>query len=142
MTTHTDAPADDLVERLEARTVQRLAQNWRKGLKCPECDADADRPKCMWDCGPSCPRLDPHAYDFSPYTSHPDPLSHEAAARIRSLEAQRDEAVGLLRESIDLTGLCTTPDRFGEAGSGEVFLRMTAHNARSRAFLDSLKEGR
>lgn len=100
MTTHTDAPADDLVKRLEARTVQRLAQNWRKGLKCPECDADADRPKCMWDCGPSCPRLDPHAYDFSPYTSHPDPLSHEAAARIRSLEEQRDEAVGLLTEAL------------------------------------------
>lgn len=45
------------------------------------------------------------------------------------------EAKRLLAESVDLTGLCTTPERFSECGSGEVFLRMTAHNAQARAFL-------
>lgn len=57
------------------------------------------------------------------------------AATIKALIAELREARGLLSESADLTGLCTTPDRFSECGTGEVFLRMTAHNAEARAFL-------
>lgn len=59
----------------------------------------------------------------------------EAATLIEAQAAEIEEARRLLAESADLTALCTTPDRFGEAGSGEVFLRMTAHNAKARAFL-------
>jgi len=56
-------------------------------------------------------------------------------ATIKALIAELREARGLLSESADLTGLCTTPDRFSECGTGEVFLCMTAHNAKARAFL-------
>ncbi len=56
-------------------------------------------------------------------------------ATIKALIADLAEAKRLLAESVDLTGLCTTPERFSECGSGEVFLRMTAHNAQARAFL-------
>ena len=54
---------------------------------------------------------------------------------LKALIAELREARGLLSESADLTGLCTTPDRFSECGTGEVFLCMTAHNAKARAFL-------
>ena len=64
-----------------------------------------------------------------------DPMWTEAAILIEAQAAEIEEARRLLAESADLTSLCTTPDRFGEAGSGEVFLRMTAHNAQVRAFL-------
>ena len=62
------------------------------------------------------------------------------AALIEAQAAEIEEARRMLSESADLTSLCTTPDRFGEAGSGEVFLRMTAHNAQVRAFLASRTE--
>lgn len=62
------------------------------------------------------------------------------AALIEAQAAEIEEARRLLSESADLTSLCTTPERFGEAGSGEVFLRMTAHNAQVRAFLASRTE--
>ena len=57
------------------------------------------------------------------------------ATLIEAQAAEIEEARRMLSESADLTSLCTTPERFGEAGSGEVFLRMTAHNAQVRAFL-------
>ena len=60
---------------------------------------------------------------------------NEAATLIEAQAAEIEEARRLLSESADLTSLCTTPERFGEAGSGEVFLRMTAHNAKVRALL-------
>ena len=62
------------------------------------------------------------------------------ATLIEAQAAEIEEARRMLSESADLTSLCTTPDRFGEAGSGEVFLRMTAHNAQVRAFLASRTE--
>jgi hypothetical protein len=61
-------------------------------------------------------------------------------ATCRALLDRLDALEGLLRESVDLTGLCTTPERFSESGTGEVFLRMTAHNAKARAFLSRGKD--
>ena len=74
-------------------------------------------------------------------SSYGPPLYRRDQATL--IEAQAAEIEGarrMLSESADLTSLCTTPDRFGEAGSGEVFLRMTAHNAQVRTFLASRTE--
>src|SRR5262245_47847597 len=83
--------SEDLVARLRERTRSRLPPEWRKDRLCPECKTGADRPKCFWDMGPSCPRLDPDNYEPSPYVVEPDPLSQEAAKRIEELEDEIDE---------------------------------------------------
>ncbi len=79
--------SDDLKARLRARTRKTLPNDWKKGLKCPDCGSDADRPKCMWDHGPSCARHDPDAYDPPPYAYVADKDCTEALARIEALEA-------------------------------------------------------
>ncbi|WP_420478291.1 hypothetical protein [Brevundimonas sp. FT23028] len=97
----TDAPADDLVERLKATD---LVDNGHGGGKLVR--------------------------------RNPDGL--EAAARIRSLEAQRDEAVGLLREAVpELETYPDEPDDVDRAAWLSNGLKR-----RTVAFLDSLKEGR
>lgn len=75
----------ELVNKLEARTIEHLPTDWQEGRKCPECGSDATRPKCFYEMGPSCPRHDPDAYDESPFVKSPDPLSQEAAQAIRFL---------------------------------------------------------
>jgi hypothetical protein len=77
-----------VVERLRARTVDALPANWQKGLKCPDCDASADRPKCFFEKGAGCPRHDPHEYDPSPFVRKPDALSTEAADALTTLAAE------------------------------------------------------
>lgn len=104
MTTHTDAPADDLAGRLknDARGAY-LRRPWR-GKGGLQRDLNA------------------------------------AVARIRSLEAQRDEAVGLLvrcRVGIEVlrTMLNSRKLTAGVEASDDLLSAL-------RAFLDSLKEGR
>lgn len=63
---------DEIITQLRARTVRSLPQDWKKERLCPECGVDADRPKCMLDMGPSCPRHDPDNYEPSPYVTRPD----------------------------------------------------------------------
>ncbi len=77
---------DEVIAKLRARSVELLPRNWREGRKCPECDADATRPKCMWDMGPSCPRLDPTNYEPSPYVNQPDELCSTAADLLEKLK--------------------------------------------------------
>lgn len=53
---------------------------------------------------------------------------------------ERDEAVRLGGEMADLLALSTNPDRFGEAGTGDVYLRMVAAERRFRAFLTTMEK--
>lgn len=76
---------EDLCEKLEARTVQTLPKDWRKNLTCPNCGADANRQKCMFDLGGDCPRHNPENYDPSPYIDIPDELCVTAAAELRKI---------------------------------------------------------
>ena len=145
MTTHTDAPADDLVERLEK---YRPINEWGAGehhvildeaaarIRSLEAQRDeAQRRRDAW-------RKKAEGYDAvclalrekvgSPWPPHMSRLlwaGIAAAEKTRAdrAEAQRDEAVGLLRE------LMGTHD--ADALSDDIFLRC-------EAFLDSLKEGR
>ena len=75
---------DDLIRRLRARIFKRLPRDWQKGLKCPECGVGADRPKCAFEMGGSCPRHDPNNYEPSPYVSEPDKDCIEAADALAS----------------------------------------------------------
>lgn len=52
---------------------------------------------------------------------------------------ERDEAVRLASEMADLLALATTPERFGEAGTGDVYLRMVAAERKFRAFLTTME---
>jgi len=91
---------EKLTKRLRARTGQTLPADWKKERKCPGCGANADRQKCMWDMGGSCPRHDPDNYEPSPWVLSPDAtcaaaadLIDQQAARIAELETERDEYV-------------------------------------------------
>lgn len=53
---------------------------------------------------------------------------------------ERDEAVRLASEMADLLALATTPERFGEAGTGDVYLRMVAAERKFRAFLTTMEK--
>lgn len=75
-------PADELRKR--TKTV--LPKDWQKDRDCPECGAKADRPKCMWEMGGSCPRHDPANYEPSPLVRQPDELCHGAAALLDECE--------------------------------------------------------
>lgn len=79
--------AETLAEALRQRTKRLLPRDWQKGRKCPQCDTDADRQKCMWDMGGSCPRHDPDNYEPSPYKEVPDKLCHDAANELDRLRA-------------------------------------------------------
>lgn len=89
-----------VVERLNIRTVEYLPENWKAGLKCPECDGSAERQKCMWDRGGGCPRHNARYYEPSPYKIKPDKDCAEAADLItrlaRELAAARQEIVDTL----------------------------------------------
>lgn len=76
-----------LVEALRERTVRALPQGWWEDpdRECPECGVGAQRQKCMWDLGGSCPRNEPDAYDPSPWIQVPDPLCSAAAKLIEEL---------------------------------------------------------
>lgn len=86
------------VEKLRKRTVKTLPANWQKGLKCPDCGSDADRPKCMWDHGPSCVRHDPDAYEPPAWMEIPDPDCAESADMLEALAARVDELEAELHE--------------------------------------------
>ena len=111
MTTHTDAPADDLVARLTARRTQkRWVLTGRGGYV---------------------------------QRDNPDRLCSEAAARIRSLEAQRDEAVGLLRRSNEALANVTAFEWDAREIMGNTNFEICKHaREQVRAFLDSLTEKR
>lgn len=120
MTTHTDAPADDLVTRLNARADHYLRRAEimakyadtvdRSDLYAAIADGDADAEHVL------------------------AATMREAAARIRSLEAQRDEAVGLLR---------TLEDERKREGATFAHLKRAVAVAWSKVFfLDSLTEKR
>jgi hypothetical protein len=93
------ATREGLIERLRARTNRSLPKDWQKGRNCPECDVGAERPKCFYDLGGSCPRHDPNNYEPSPYVMVPDALCQEAADTVERLERAltfyRDEAEAL-----------------------------------------------
>jgi len=86
-----EGPHDALIERLKAKTKRGLPADWQKERLCPECDAAADRPKCMWEMGGNCPRHDPDNYKPSPYVVTVDPLCTEAATALASLQAELAE---------------------------------------------------
>lgn len=75
-----------LVKQLRNRFKKVLPSGWKKELKCPECGSIADRPKCFYEWGSSCPRHDPDNYDPSPYKKVPDQLCLDAADRIEELQ--------------------------------------------------------
>ena len=76
----------ELVKRLRGRTTKKLFNDWHVGRDCPECGSMADRPKCLLDYGPSCPRHDPDAYDPPAWDHVADKDCAEAADRIEALE--------------------------------------------------------
>jgi hypothetical protein len=80
----------ELVKRLRGRTTKKLFNDWHVGRDCPECGSMADRPKCLLDYGPSCPRHDPDAYDPPAWDHVADKDCAEAADRIEALTAERD----------------------------------------------------
>lgn len=82
-----DKELDDLVQRLNKRTVKILPADWQKGRKCPDegCGASADRPKCFFELGPSCPRHDPDAYEPPAWVISPDKDCKAAADAITAL---------------------------------------------------------
>jgi len=81
---------EELVKRLRGRTTKKLSIDWQVGRDCPECGSMADRPKCLWDYGPSCPRHDPDAYDPPAWDHVADKDCAEAADRIEALAEARD----------------------------------------------------
>ena len=87
----------ELVTRLRDRTVTELPEDWKKGRKCPDCGAAANRPKCAWDKGGACPRHEPENYDPNPYVEVPDPLCVEAADYIERASAENKR----LRDALD-----------------------------------------
>jgi len=92
--TQDDGEAVALIGRLRARTITSLPRDWYKGRKCPEmgCLASAERPKCVFELGGACPRLDPDAYDKSPYVETPDQDCVAAADLIATISRQLAEA--------------------------------------------------
>jgi hypothetical protein len=82
--------SDDLVKRLRGRTTKKLSIDWQVGRDCPECGSMADRPKCLWGYGPSCPRHDPDAYDPPAWDHVADKDCAEAADRIEALTAKNE----------------------------------------------------
>jgi hypothetical protein len=80
--------SDELVKRLRGRTTKKLFNDWHVGRDCPECGSMADRPKCLLDYGPSCPRHDPDAYDPPAWDHVADKDCAEAADRIEALTAK------------------------------------------------------
>lgn len=110
---------DELVMRLSKKERCYLPANWQKGLKCPECASVADRPKCFYELGGSCPRHDPDNYEPSPYVTVPDKDCSEAATAIATLEAE-------------LAAMKARGDRLAEAL--EPFVTGAAH---TRIFLQS-----
>lgn len=47
----------------ELKAAVELKRGWQKGLNCPQCGANADRPKCVFELGGDCPRHDVDNYD-------------------------------------------------------------------------------
>jgi hypothetical protein len=88
----------ELAERLRARNIRVLPSGWQKGLKCPECHAGAERPKCLFEMGGACPRHDPENYDPSPFETRPDPLCAEAANLIEALNTRTNSHDALIAE--------------------------------------------
>jgi len=78
---------EELVAALRSRTKKVLSKNWLAGRECPECGSEADRPKCMWDFGPNCPRLDPDNYSPPAWEYVPDKDCATAADRLKALAA-------------------------------------------------------
>lgn len=104
-------PLPELVAALRARTIYTLPANWQAGLKCPECDASADRPKCMFELGAGCPRHDPENYTPDPRVQRREPVATQAADAIESLATA-------LRQ---LIAVCDAGVHF-EAGAGGMSL--------------------
>lgn len=101
--------AEKMAERLDKRIVGALPPNWKAGKKCPECGVEADRPKCMWDMGSSCPRHDPSNYEPSPYVEKPDQDCAEAAAMIRAQAAEIGRLRRALSECVNTLALVESP---------------------------------
>ena len=103
-----DDEAGKVRDRLAARTVEWLPEDWKKGRKCPDdgCGANAERPKCLFDLGGHCPRHNPHEYSPSPYETRPDKDCKAGADLITRLLAQRaaDAAtIQALRERLEIS---------------------------------------
>ena len=81
---------EELIAALRSRTKKVLSKNWLAGRECPECGSEADRPKCMWDFGPNCPRLDPDNYSPPAWEYVPDKDCATAADRIEALTVEID----------------------------------------------------
>jgi hypothetical protein len=79
---------EELISTLRSRTKKVLSKNWLAGRECPECGSEADRPKCMWDFGPNCPRLDPDNYSPPAWEYVPDKDCATAADRIEALTTE------------------------------------------------------
>ena len=107
-----------MLETLLKRTVKTLPTDWRKGRKCPDCGSDADRPKCMWDHGPSCVRHDPDAYEPPAWVVMPDPDCAASADMLKALAARVEELLAQRRWNIDEDGnlvrLCRGEHEKGE----------------------------
>lgn len=69
-------------DELRAKTRRVLPPDWKKGLKCPECEGSAERPKCMYELGADCPRHNPENYEPSPFQTVPDARAQEMADAI------------------------------------------------------------
>ncbi len=131
-----------MLETLRKRTVKTLPTDWKKGRKCPDCGSDAERPKCMWDHGPSCVRHDPDAYEPPAWVKIPDPdcaasadMLEALAARVAELEAEESA----LKE--DLTSYMDAANQYmrdAEAAEAQLAAR-DAENAKLR---EALKEAR
>jgi hypothetical protein len=82
---------EELIEALRSHTKKVLSKNWLAGRECPECGSEADRPKCMWDFGPNCPRLDPDNYSPPAWEYVPDKDCATAADRLKALTAENEQ---------------------------------------------------
>ena len=82
---------EELIAALRSRTKKVLSKNWLVGRECPECGSEADRPKCMWDFGPSCPRLDPDNYSPPAWEYVPDKDCATAADRLKALTSENEK---------------------------------------------------
>lgn len=143
MTTHTDAPADDLVERLErlARSATRglwivsRSRNQTVNVRCveqPHAPSVANIPARL------------NRTEDADFIADACPDNILAlTARIRSLEAQRDEAVGLLRRSNEALANVTAFEWDAREIMGNTNFEICKHaREQVRAFLDSLTEKR
>lgn len=92
---------EQLVAALRSRTKKVLSKNWLAGRECPKCGSEADRPKCMWDFGPNCPRLDPDNYSPPAWEYVPDKDCATAADRIEALTAKNE----LWRKALEFIAL-------------------------------------